>query len=338
MTDKNSWCHRTLKCILGFGIVLVSAQARALDFTPDASRVLADPAYMPERGQIYGSTIYAYGKRSGDVIYPYQNTQDSSFTVRSNTLTQSLDYGVIDTLSVQVNVAYERDSNQYDFTNGTIVNVDARGFKNPSFGVKLRVLEQDDDGVNWDWIGTYIPSVIPAKEPTRTRDGTVAHGGPQGNLGTAVSFKTKSFTAYVIAEASYLGKSEDQITEYQTNTYEPSVEYFFGLNTQTRVNEVFAINLGVSETIRNSTHVSAWNGYNTATFDFMPGNVTRVNAAMVWRIVPETLAGIVSYDHDIHESSRYTNVMPPFVAPQLDSAVRNESANSISVSLLYASD
>lgn len=335
--NRNSRSLGISKLSLGFSFALLSTNVCALDLTPDASRVLSDPAFMPERGQIYAVTNYASGKRTGDG-YDFQDTRVSTFTVRTDALTQSLDYGVIDNLSVRINVAYERASNQYDYTIGTNVSRDARGFKDPSFGAKLRVFEQDDDGFNWDWVGTYIPSLISAKEPTQTRDGTVARGGSQGILGTSASYKTRSFTASLTAEASYLGKSELQVSEAQTNTYDPSLEYFFGLSTQTRISEVFAINIGVSRTVRNSLHASARDNYNTATFDLEPGDLTSANAALVWHVVPDTLAAVLSYTHDTYANTKSTNTNPPFFASQFNWATKNESANSVSLSLLYVWD
>jgi len=340
-SSKNSRSLSVSEFSLGLALVVLSAQTCAMDFTPDASRVLSDPAYLPERGQIYGVTNYSYAKRIGD-DYDFQDTRFRSFTVRSSALAQSFDYGVIDNLSVRMNLAYERDNTQYDFPDGTSATTDAYGFKDPGFGVTLRVLEQDDDSFNWDLIGAYVPTVIEAKRPTPTRDGTVSRGGPVGTFGTAVSYKTRSFTVYVNAEASYLGTSKINISNnggVATETYEPSWQYFVGLNTQTRINDMFAINFGASETISDSARGTAsFDGVPFASFDSKPGNLTRINVATVMHILPQGLAAVLSFDHYMYGDSSNGNTMPATYAQFFDRTTKNESANAISLSLLYVWD
>lgn len=326
---------------LGLVLFVLSAQIHAMDFTPDASRVLSDPAYMPERGQTYGVTNYSYAKRTGD-DYNNNDTRFRSFTVRSSVLNQSFDYGVIDNLSVRVNATYERNSTQYDFPDGTSATADAYGFRDPGFGVTLRVLEQDDDSFNWDLVGGYVPTVIEAQRPTSTRDGTVSRGGPLGTFGTAASYKTRSITVYVNAEASYLGASKINVSNsggVATETYEPSWQYFVGLNTQTRITDMFAINVGVSETINNNSRGTAsFNGFPFASFDSRPGNLTRINVGMALHILPQGLAAVLSLDHYIYGDSSTGNTQPPNFAPTFAGSTKNESANSISLRLLYVWD
>lgn len=338
MCRVGSLVRVSLELSLGLLFVALPMPVCALDFAPDSSRVLSDPAYMPERGQTYGVTNYAYSKRTGD-YYNYLDIWYQSFKIRSSALSQSFGYGVNDNLSVRLIATYEREHGLPLVTNAT---ADAYGFRDPGFGVTLRVLDQDDDLFNWDLIGALVPTVIEAQRPTPTRDGTVSRGGSQGTFGTAASYKMRSITIYVNAEASYLSASKINVSNsggVAIEKYEPSWQSFFGLNTQTRINDMFAINVGMSETINNSTRGTASsNGFPFASFDSRPGNLTRINVAMVLQVLPQELAAVLSFDHYMYAESRNGNTMPVIFTEAFDRTTKNASANAISMSLLYAWD
>ncbi len=81
---------RTL--LIGFALG-ISPQTQAVDLTPDASRVLSDPAFVPSARQLIGATTYGYSKDSADVVGTSAASQ-YSLVRRVGGVSQAFSYGI----------------------------------------------------------------------------------------------------------------------------------------------------------------------------------------------------------------------------------------------------
>lgn len=334
MKEMNTRSTRPLTRILfaaGTALVVLSSQAPALDFTPDASRVLSDPAYLPLEGKWYGQTAYSYGRTSADVDN-YLGAPNRSFVTTSNALSQVLVFGVTDDLSLRISESYAQNNTTNNFATGTSASSNALGFSDPILGATWRVLDQRQHAVSWDLIGSYMPDMIQAIGAAPTQDGTVARGGQVATLGTAVSYKTKDFTLYLDAAAAYLGKRAILNANNTTTNYQANRQYSLGVNTQTRLCERSALNFGVSRTFNNS--VNATNDTTLATFTSRPGNVSTVSAALLYHITPNRLVAALAYSHDIYSTSSVTYP----TLPASSTTTRNQKGNAVGVRLQYVFD
>ena len=145
----------------------VVALAQAIDLTPYSGRILSDPEYLPLAGQIYGTTSYNHGWFSGDSTNG-AGTELSSFHLNTNTINQTLAYGITDDLSVNASIAYTPgDSREIDYASGQRSYLHSSGFSDPAFGVTWRVLDQAAWPANFS---------IPRRIPETTRHRKPAHG------------------------------------------------------------------------------------------------------------------------------------------------------------------
>ena len=121
----------------------LQAHAQALDLTPDTSRILSDPNYLPLAGQIEGSTAYSHGWINGSGVNA-AGDQISSFHINSNVIGQTLAYGITDDLSVNGSVQYvPRTFREVDGADGRVTSSDSSGFSDPTFGATWRALDQN---------------------------------------------------------------------------------------------------------------------------------------------------------------------------------------------------
>ncbi len=328
MRIANSLGGRALKYSAALFLVTLPLQASALDFTPNSARLLSDPAYLPQQGQVFGSTGYTHARTTGEVDN-YLGAPNRSFTVTSNSLAQDLAYGITDDLTVRIDETYARNGTQNDFTSGTSTTTNANGFGDPAFGLTWRMLDQKVHPVSWDLIGTYSPNLMDAKSASPTQDGTIARGGEAATLGTAISYETTDFTVYAHGDVTFLGQRDILNANNTTTTYQSRREYSFGLNTQTRLNRILAVDAGMTETLQNSANGT--NDTSLITFINKPGDVTIFSAALVYQIMPNRLTATLAYNHD--EYSNSSTQYP--VLPASDTTTRNESANVIGARLQY---
>ncbi len=319
------------KLFAGTFLFALAVHAHALDFTPDASRVLSDPAYLPQQDQFVSTTSLSVTRARSDV-YDYLGALKNSNTVTSTALSQTFSDGITDDLTLRLTAAYGHSKSTSNPPGGTPSSTFSYGLDDPVVGMTWRALDQKDHAVNWDLIASYAPDLVQAIAATPTQVGSVARGGQATTLETAVSYKTRDFTIYVDGGATYLSTRSLSDNINIATTYTPHWQYFLGLNTQTRLNEAFAINAGVTGTFYNKYH-GAIPGTQTA-FDVKAGSVAVFNVALVYNITPNKLAATLTYSHSIsaNTSVDFTTL------PALSTTTGNRKENALGARLQYMFD
>lgn len=315
----------------GFVIIVFASQASALDFTPDASRALSDLAYLPKQNQCTSTTNFSYTKTTGD-IYDYFGAQKSSFTTTSSLLSQTYADGITDDLTLRITAAYGKTNVTDNLATGTNTSSVAYGLDDPVLEMVWRALDQDDHALNWDMIISYAPDLVPAIAASATQVGSVARGGQALAVGTAFSYKTRDFTAYLDGSATYLSRKEVSDNINTITTYNSNWQYILSLNTQTRLNGVLAINAGMTETVHN--YVRGTNDTTQIVFDNKVGNQTTFNAALVYNIIPNKVVTTLTYNHEIFSNGSIDYL----TQPSLNTNTKTKSANAIGARLQYLFD
>jgi hypothetical protein len=308
----------------------LQAYAQVLDFTPDASRILSDPTYLPLAGQIYGDTAYTHTWTNGSSSNA-AGAETSSFHVNTNTIDQALGYGITDDLTIGASIEYD-PSSWRDTTNanGATATLFSSGLTDPSFGLTWRALDQSVYPASLDFFGSYSPNWINADNASAKQSGTVASGGQSGTLGAAIGEETRSFSIRGAFSANLNGdlnkldlSSGDTV---QTSSY---TDYVLSLETQTRLTDLFGINANVTHTFASNE-----NGVNTATGLYhltQPGDSTSLQLGLNYQVIPNAFVVAATYAYNISDSSNTT-----YANSSLDTVAHNKDANVLGMRLDYA--
>ncbi|HEY2445620.1 MAG TPA: hypothetical protein VGI20_07785 [Rhizomicrobium sp.] len=308
----------------------LQAHAQSLDLTPDSSRILSDPNYLPLAGQIDGSTAYTHGWMNGTGVNSAGDAI-SSFHINTNIIGQSLGYGITDDLSVNGSVQYvPRDYREVNNANGQSASLDSSGFSDPTFGLTWRALDQRAWPVNLDLFGSYTPDWIGAETASAVQDGTVARGGQSGAVGAAVGYETRSFSIRGAFTEDFFGTS-NRINLANGNLLDAAGynNSEISLNTQTRFTDLFSVNAGVQHTFAaNENAVDVTNG---VAHTSESGDLTALHLALNYQFVPNAFVVSATYDYEAYGNGRTL-----FADSALDTGTRNRNANIIGVKLQYA--
>ncbi len=317
------------KWLIGATASLLPLASWAQDLTPDASRIVSDPNYLPLEGQLWGYTNYFHDWSNG-TTYNSSGNKISSFNSNTDDFNQFIGYGITDDLTIDASIAYEPNADRdIQFANGTSAGRSSSGFSDPTFGVTYRVLDQAVSPVTFDVFGSYMPDWITSKTATTTTDGSIASGGQAGNLGAALAEETRFFTIRGAFAADFLGRRhiDDDATG---GTFDQSghTNYLLSLATQTRLTDQFSVNAGVTHTFTSS--YSYTNTLNNVTSTLRPGDNTVLDLALNYQFIPNTVVGSVIYRHGItgDRSTDYLN-------PVADTTQSDQYRNLIGVQLDY---
>jgi hypothetical protein len=308
----------------------MAAAAQSFDFTPDTTRILSDPAFLPLTGQIYGVTDYTYTDVHGT---SRDFTGAAQFNARewSDEIRQTLAYGITDDLTVGANIAYDpfEEHKRELVDGGSVIHKDS-GFADPSFNVTWRAFDQGVQPVNLDLFGSYSPDWITAKTATSSDDGTIARGGQAGTVGVALSHVTRSFTIYGSFAADLFGRSkvENPTNEAVTETGSHT-DFTLALNTQTRFTDRLSLNAGLAH-VWNANAVVFNSGSDMAHLN-EPENGNNLRVALNYHLVPNTVVASLTYGHDFQENIR--NIFPTPEAA--NDSLRTRDANLYGAKLDY---
>ncbi len=156
---------RQEKWLLAAAVVVfpLSAFAQPGYDNTSALRILSDPAYLPFAGQFEGTTAYHYDQASGDV-FDSTGAPDYTFHTITDTISQSLQYGLTDDLSFQFGISYDPSQKRNDiFPDGSMKSLQSNGFTDPSFGVTWRAIDQANGPMNLDLSASYDPDAFNAE-------------------------------------------------------------------------------------------------------------------------------------------------------------------------------
>lgn len=304
----------------------------ALDFNPDASRVVSDPAYLPLEAQVFCTTEYSYGNTNLNTNN-YLGTPLSSNNTVSCTIFQMLEYGFTRDLSLRVNGFFQLLAGTNTTDSGASTLTTSDGWGDPTFEAVWRFLDEKEHPLSWDLIGSCAPSLISAQSATPDLNGTVARGGSTEALGTALSFKTKSFTIYGEFNAVYL---DDRNVLNQTNnittTYDSTWQYDLYFTTQTRFIDSLSLNAGVSQTFNQAANATFTNvNGDLINFVYQPGNITTLIAALNYQVTPNRFVASLIYSHDFYGNGGNTDQ----TFPKTDTAITDRNDDIYSAEVRY---
>lgn len=285
--------------LLGLAFLLLPMGTFAFDLSPDSTRYLADPSYLPLGGQFFGSTEFIDGNTTSNTQDNLGNPKYSS-TAGTNTYQQALELGITGDFEFRVVGNYQSVTSTNTYPSGAVTTTQSNGFDNPSFAAVWRFLDEKDHPFNWDLMGSYVPNLIKNEAASVSQTGTVARGGDTTTFGTALSYEAKSFTAYLEGTAEYLGNRSilNQANNVTTST-DASWEYILDLSTQTRFSDQWSLNAGLSETFEDNADASFTNTKgNLISFVEDPGDVTALTGALNYQPMPGRICASFIYTHD----------------------------------------
>ncbi|MGI8841451.1 MAG: hypothetical protein ACR2F8_11825 [Caulobacteraceae bacterium] len=300
--------------------------AQAQDFTPIGDRILSDPTYLPLQGQFFGDTNYGYERGDGD-IFDASGAQTAATRHTQNLVHQNFAYGVTDALSLNVGIGYGfSDHNRVVTENGTNTTSQS-GWEDPTLGATYRLLDQRNHPVSLDIMGEYSPDAFESRDATPTRDGTIARGGSEVDLGVGLGRETKIFTIRGVFFDKYFGTSTTYnptlgVTADTDSFWVPSV----GVQTQSRFTDRLSANVGADYNFNGSPRVvSAAGVAHTAKL----GDYQTVNVALNYHFIPNRLVGSVNYHHTFNDRTDEV-----FADPALDFS-RDRSSDGVGAELRY---
>ncbi|HWA90601.1 MAG TPA: hypothetical protein VG889_11230 [Rhizomicrobium sp.] len=315
------------------GVIAAGSQAYALDDTPDTpdtTRIVSDPLYLPLEGQIYGQSAYRWSSASDDV-FDATGARAASVQSTGNSLAQQFQYGISDDLALRLDWGYDwRSVSRHDVT-GTDILRSASGWTDPSFGVTWRAIDQRDGGpFSLDLRADYSPDAFPSKSATADDEGTIARGGQGVDLGATIGHQTRDFTIAALFDANYFdGRKTVNTTTGGFSTTDALWNYTLGLESQLRLDDAASINAGIGHTFANNATV--FNSNTGLTHISTGGDFTDLSVAFNYHFVPNTLVGSVGYQHNFYDDSR--NLFP--ASPADNTAVRNKGEDVVGVTMRY---
>lgn len=318
-----------LAAAAAFVCLPVAVQAQGLDLTPDTTRYLSDPNFLPYAGQIYGTTSYAHTWTNG-TTKDYLGNQTSSFHVNSDDITQFLSYGITDDLEVNGEITYVPGTQrQINLANGVQESLNSSGFSDPSFGATWRLLDEGPYPVDFDLFGSFSPDWINAKAPSPMDDGTVARGGNAGTLGAALGYETEQVSLRGAFNANFFGDSNTlNLDTGDTGHTQGYTNYVLALTSQIRLDPLFSVNAGVDHTFASNQNVS---NIDTGIGHVLePGDTTALHVALNYNLVPDKAVISVNYTHAFLDNNRTL-----WANPLLNSTTNNRYGNVAGVQLSY---
>lgn len=324
---------RQEKWLLAAAIVAfpLSAFAQPMGYDASALRILSDPAYLPFAGQFQGTTAYHYDETSANV-FNSTGAPDYKFNTITNSVSQFMQYGLTDDLSFQFSIAYDPSQKRNDiFPDGTMESFKNDGFTDPSFGVTWRAIDEANGPMNLDLSASYQPDAFNDKSPSPSEDGSVARGGQAAHFGGAISEVMPQFTVLGQADANFFGSSDvDNLTNSTTAKRDSYWTYDLGVQTQGRITDQLSVDAGLTYTFNPSFNVMNITNGNPSISN--PGDTTSINAGLNYHIVPNTVVVGLTYNYDLHGSSRNTFPTLPAAASTI---TRDDHENTFGVRLQY---
>lgn len=310
-------------------LLAIGTQARALDDTPDTTRIISDPLYLPLSGQIYGSTAYRWSSEQQDV-FGVGGAETASVQNTGNMLDQQFQYGLTDDLALRFDWGYGWHSISRHLPAGDTILRSNSGWTDPAFGVTWRALDQDAGPFSLDLRADYAPDAFPAKSATVDDEGTIARGGDALDLGLTLGHETRDFTVAALFDATWLDtrKIENQGTGGFSTT-DSQWNYRLGVDSQVRLSDVLSVNAGAGHTFANNATV--FNSNTGLTHVSTGGDFTDLDVALNYNFVPNMVVGTIGYQHNFYDDAH--TLFP--ASPADNTSVRNKDEDVVGVTMRY---
>jgi hypothetical protein len=259
------------------GLLALPSTGRAVDLSPDTTRYLSDPSFLPLEGQVYSETSYAHVDVSGDFT-TVAGFKAEHFSSNVDRINQDFAYGITDRLTLSASAAYRFDSQHYTTPFGGSSSLENDDFENPTFGVTYRAIDQSESPVSLDLAASYSPAAV---------DATSQSGG----VSLFVNRELKFLTIQGEASVSYVDAYNGRETQFATD-HDGYWNYLVGLRSQVRLTDRFAVNSGV--TYSNSTDIK----YDGGAFRDSTDGTWSPYVALSYAVVPNRVDVAFEYDHD----------------------------------------
>ena len=314
---------------LGAALCAMTMLSARVNAQSTALRIISDPLFLPDQGQIYGATVYTLSMPKGDNSKNGAHT--SSFTASNSLFDQTIAYGITRDFTVRAAMSYgwnHRDSTSA--VTGDVTNGNSRGFNDPTFGVTWRALDEMRSPVVVDLTGSYSPDALHATSSGGGSDGNLARGGYAASFSAALGRVTRRFTYAVTGGATALGRQTTELLSNGTTTAADSHwNYNAGLSTQARIADRVSFNLGLGFSTTGSYTVSNVQNGNPRMSE--GPDVRSFDAALNYRLVPDRFVAAITYGFNSDTMSQ--NVFPN---PASDTAVTGRTASTVGIRLMYA--
>ena len=300
------------------GLLALSTAARAVDLTPDTTRYLSDPSFLPLEGQVYSETVYIHSDRDEDL---FSGLLKEHFSTTANEGEQILRYGLTDRLSLYVAGSYsgatQTSSGSYDGFSFGPTSTSRNDFNDPSFGATYRIVEQTDSPLSFDVTGTYSPSVV-------------EHSSQSGQLSFFINRETRFITIQGEAGARFIDSYDGPGTAFAARQRD-YWNYFFGIRSQMRLTDALAVNSGV--VYSKNTDIA----YDGEFYNSQDGTWTPF-VSLSYGIVPGKVDVAFEYDHAFIGDTKQNGPIGPIGLGMIDrigpiGKFDNDSQNTYAVHL-----
>jgi hypothetical protein len=255
----------------------------ALDFTPDTTRYLSDPSFLPLQGQLYSETIYSRASRDED-WRPAGGRINEHYSADTNSYGQRFRYGLSDRLSVGASASYTDTNEHYTYLFRPRSNLDKSQLDSPTFSMTYRAIDQTDNPMSVDVEASVSPGIVD-NEP---RSSTVA---------LFANRELGSVTIQGEGGAEYWSSYTTSHTLSGTPTNISSQwGYFLGARSQLRLTRGWAINSGIvyNKDLRNSLSQPAFGAsYSNSAVATVTPFVT-----LCYDLIPGRFNLAFEYDHN----------------------------------------
>lgn len=168
---------------------------------------LADFLKIPAKGQVFSDLSYCSSSLSEKLTL--SNVDILTSTAKESQLSETLRYGLSDRLSLGLNLTYalsSEDRVDYNSSSYTDYSKSAKGFYDPTFGVKGRMFGGSNDNMEGNFTLSVSPKVVDAKTATKDNEGTMGNGGTEVTAG--LEFGTPLKTTQIAVGLEYKIRSD----------------------------------------------------------------------------------------------------------------------------------
>jgi hypothetical protein len=315
------WTMKLAALATALGFVALPAPLSAQSLTPSGERVLSDPTYLPLHGRFEGETIYQYADST--------ETLGSSRDENSNVLSQRLEYGIIDDLTVFAQGDYGWSRETVNPISGSRHFLSSNGFSDPTFGVVWRALDQRrQKPVDLDFLVSYAPSVIRATSASRSQTGTATGGSDVLILRAALGWATRLLTIQGYFEDQRNGSAavaEPVGYENIQSRWQPEVgvvaQRWLTQRVSVRVEGSYGFQ-ATAEEFDTSSRVASVHGL---------GDSGVAGAGLYYLIIPNKLVGSFEYSHTF-----YGRIYVDYRADPARDMIGRRSADGLIAVMRYA--
>jgi outer membrane protein OmpA-like peptidoglycan-associated protein len=260
----------TRRASLGLLASLCAASpALALDWTPDATRILGDPGFLPTAGQVSGSFGYTYSANlyatqttSFEIPVFFDSTKSypSSFDRSANAFLPSVSYGITDDISVSAELGWGNARNHESYVQTLLLptfpfrvvqkpataSFHALGADDPVFSATWRAIDQRYAPFSVDLTGSYSPDIFQARGASAEQTGTLATGGQAGSAQLAVLRETRFLTLRFYGGFAWEGRRNEVLADAEDLRSRAHASYTAGLQSEARLLPWLALNTGIA--------------------------------------------------------------------------------------------